>query len=116
MKTCPFCAEEIQDGAIKCKQCGEWLSKPNADESTQIRQVLKQYNELIELNCLECGYVGQMGVIKAKIPWYLTWWVLIPVLLTGIGFIPAFFLGLWRLVSTKHTVECPSCRKTLITK
>ena len=38
MKKCPFCAEEIQDEAKKCKHCGEFLTPKEAgdDNNTAI--------------------------------------------------------------------------------
>lgn len=64
MKNCPFCAEDIQDKAIKCKHCGEWLSAPletqpqetgndaseNLDESLGINALVAKGEESTEGN------------------------------------------------------------------
>ncbi len=74
---------------------------------------LREYDEHSTVLCLECGYNGLMGVEGKHVPWYLTWWVLIPILLTGVGTIPAIALGLWRGFSVKETVRCPNCDSQL---
>ena len=35
MKKCPFCAEDIQDAAIKCKHCGEFLNAPTSTKTAE---------------------------------------------------------------------------------
>lgn len=60
-----------------------------------------------------CGYRGDMGLMETRteVPWYFSWPVLIGLILTGIGFIPALILGMLRGANKKRVRDlfCPHC-------
>ncbi len=54
MKKCPYCAEEIQDAAIKCKHCGEFLdgsSRPSRNE-TAVKWYFRTSTIIVAVLCV----------------------------------------------------------------
>lgn len=69
MKKCPFCAEDIQDDAIKCRYCNEFVKQSNAE-----KWYLKSSVLIIAFLCvgpfaLPLLWINHKFSLKSKIIW-----------------------------------------------
>lgn len=79
-------------------------------QDAELREKLQQYPSVSpQEQCVACDYSGPMGVIRTHVPWYLSWWLLIPLACTGVGLFWVAIAVALRFWKQRLIVECPLC-------